>query len=140
MTESRSEQNTAATAAAKTNETSDETTQRAAAAAVPQKLASIVFIIGDDGELRNIERDGLFDLTIEDGGVVKGTHTRPTLPTPSPNEVTGTLVDNVITLTAPGVREHTGILVGRRFIGVRRPLSALSSQEEGVWVGTKVGP
>jgi hypothetical protein len=139
MTESTSEQNAAATVAAKdTNEKTAE--RRDAEAFARQKLSSTVVVINEAGEFINAQPDGEFDLNIDDtSGAVIGTHTRPTSP-PTSNEVTGHLTAGVIHLIATGEsRRHVGILFGNRFIGTRKSTGVvLFGQEEGVWVGTKV--
>lgn len=100
------------------------------------RLSSQVFIPQTDGSLR-VEGDGEFVLEVT-AGVVTGTHSHP-----SPHRVSGNLLPtaNIILTSEDGRRIHTGILVGNQFIGLRRPLRPLANfdQEEGVWVGTKVG-
>lgn len=138
MTDSTSEQKAAATMTAKDKREETTETTQPAALVTPLNLRSEVIIFNDDGEFKSFERDGRFELDITDPDNVTGTHFHDD--PPSENEVTGALRDGVITLTAEDVRMHFGLDLGNAFIGIRRPLNNnLLSQEEGVWVGTKVG-
>lgn len=108
------------------------------------RIRSQVFIFDSMGKFVRVEDDGEFELEIDQAGVVTGRHSHP-----SPHDVTGTLdnstsVPSIIVRSVDGIRAHTGALVdlgGERFIGARLILrsTALTTQEEGVWVGTKIG-
>lgn len=127
MTDSMSKQQAAATGAAK--ETPEQTV--APLSAEKLQLSSEVVIFRSDGSIAH-ENDGEFDLEIT-GQDVTGTHSHPT-----PHTVTGTLTGVVITLDSDdGLRNHTGLLTGKSFIGKREPRGQSLFQEEGIWVGTK---
>jgi len=116
----------------------------AGATVITLRLRSQVFIFDSTGKFAEVEDDGEFELNIDQAGIVTGRHSHP-----SPHDVEGSLdnstsVPNIILRSVDGVRAHTGALVdlgGERFIGARLILRsiALADQEEGVWVGTKVG-
>jgi hypothetical protein len=108
------------------------------------RLTSQVMIFDSMGKFVRVDDDGEFNLRIDQTGAVTGEHSRP-----SPHDVEGTLDNstnppNIIVRSVDGIRAHTGALLdlgGERFIGYRLILrtTALATQEEGVWVGTKVG-
>lgn len=116
----------------------------AGATVITLKLKSQVLIFDSSGKFATVDEDGEFELSIDEAGVVTGRHSRP-----EPHDVEGSL-DNSTTppsiyvRSVDGKRMHTGALLdlgGERFIGARLILRsiALTEQEEGVWVGTKVG-
>lgn len=132
MSSSTTEERVAGKTAAE--DTSTTVKKSDAAATTKQQLTSTVIIFNDDDEFVRVDDDGTFDLEITPQGDITGKHAHPTS-----NGVHGSLQNGVITLTSDdGVREHTGFLIGKTFIGLRIPLTeALTDQEEGVWVGTK---
>ena len=134
MTKSTVEQNAAAAAAA-TDTRENSASAKKATLAEMQTVNSTVIIFDSSG-IPKVESDGDFELTIT-GEDVTGTHSHP-----ASHKVTGQLKAGIITLDSEdGKRTHAGVLIGKTYIGRRKPNKIVDKfeQEEGVWVGTKVG-
>lgn len=125
---------------------SENRIERAAAGltVITLRIQSQVFIFDSLGKFVRREEDGEFVLDVDQTGAFTGRHSHP-----SPHDVEGSLdnstsVPSIIVRSKDGVRAHTGALAnlgGERFIGARLILRSpeLFNQEEGIWVGTKVG-
>jgi len=133
MTENASEKNSTATVTLEEPAT-NLTVRR-------ETVESELYIFDRTGVLLEIQKDGTFVLDIDDAkGTVQGTHI-------TPNDVHGTFDSTtraIVLRSVDGVRVHTGVEAtfdAKRYIGLKLLLkaSAFFEQEEGVWVGTKVG-
>jgi hypothetical protein len=131
------------------DETTENAREKSTATAMnvrTETLTSEVYIFDRTGQFIGVEQDGQFVLEINDLGVVNGTHSKPSSHNVHGNLVSVAGVPNLLVRSADGVRAHTGALVNlggtERYIGMRLILRAAAflDQEEGVWVGTKVGP
>lgn len=135
MTENASEKNSTATVTLEEPAT-NLTVRR-------ETVTSELYVFDRTGVLLEIQDDGTFVLDIDETtGIVSGTHTHP-----APHDVHGTFdsaTRAIVLRSVDGVRVHTGVEAtfdAKRYIGLKLLLQARAffEQEEGVWVGTKVG-